>query len=205
MFAPTRPRIDYDKMLANPQAYKNMQLLIDLLPIILFFAVYFIYDSIYLATAVLMAAMGLQIAVQWIRHRTVSKMLLISGGAALLLGGATLVLRDPTFVQWKPTIANWAFALAFIAARYFGDKTLLQRMMGEAVELPQNVWRQLNWIWVANFALLGAANLYVVYNYSEPTWVKFKLASIIVSMALCLLITVAWIWRHLPEQPQNES
>lgn len=205
MFAPARSRTDYGKMFVSPQASKTMQLLIDLLPIILFFAVYFIYDSIYLATGVLMAAMGVQIAVQWIRHRTVSKMLLISGGAALLLGGATLILRNPTFVQWKPTVANWAFAVAFIAARYIGNKTLLERMMGEAVQLPQNVWRQLNWVWVANFALLGAANLYVVYNYSEATWVKFKLASIIVSTALCLLITIAWMWRHLPEQPQNES
>jgi intracellular septation protein len=78
-------------------------------------------------------------------------------------------------------------------------------MMGEAVELPVNVWRQLNWVWIANFVLLGAANLYVVYNYSEATWVKFKLASIIGSMLICFLITVAWIWKHLPEQPQKES
>ena len=182
-----------------------MQLLIDLFPIIVFFAVYFVFDSIYLATAVLMAAMGLQIGFQWIRHRKISKMLLISGGAALLLGGATLILRNPIFVQWKPTIANWAFALAFIGARYIGSKTLLERMMGDAVELPANVWRQLNWVWVANFVLLGAANLYVVYTYSEATWVRFKLASIIVSMVVCLLVTVAWIWRYLPEQPQKES
>lgn len=182
-----------------------MQLVVDLFPIILFFAVYSIYGSIYMATAALMVAMALQIAYQWLRHRKVSRMLLISGGAALLLGGATLILRNPIFVQWKPTIANWAFAIAFIGARYIGNKTLLERMMGEAVELPQNVWRQLNWVWVANFAALGAANLYVVYKYSEATWVRFKLASIIASTLLCFLVTIFWIWRHLPEQPQKES
>lgn len=182
-----------------------MQLFVDLLPIILFFAVYSIYGNIYLATATLMVAMAVQIAVQWVRHRKVSKMLLISGGAALLLGGATLILRNPIFVQWKPTIANWAFAIAFISTRYVGNKTLLERMMGDSIELPVNVWRQLNWVWIANFALLGAANLYVVYNYSEATWVKFKLASIIASTLFCFVITVAWIWRHLPEQAQKES
>jgi len=182
-----------------------MQLLVDLLPIILFFAVYSIYGNIYLATATLMAVMAAQIAIQWIRHRKISKMLLISGGAVLVLGGATLILRNPIFVQWKPTIANWAFAIAFIGARYVGDKTLLERMMGESIELPASVWRQLNWVWVANFALLGAANLYVVYHYSEAAWVKFKLYSIIASTLFCFVVTVAWIWKHLPEQPQKES
>jgi intracellular septation protein len=192
-------------MYGNFERILNMQLLTDLLPIILFFAVYSVYGSIYVATAVLMAMMAILIGVQWIRHRTVSRMLLISGGLVLLLGGATLILRRPIFVQWKPTIANWAFAVAFIGSRYIGDKTLLERAMGDAIDLPAHIWHQLNWVWVANFVLLGAANLYVVYNYSEPTWVKFKLASIIASIVFCLLITIARIWKYLPEQPQKES
>ena len=182
-----------------------MQLLVDLFPIILFFAVYSIYGSIYLATGALMAAMVLQIGLQWIRHRTVSKMLLISGGVALLFGGATLILRNPIFFQWKPTIANWLFAVAFVISRYFGKATLVEKMLGEAVELPKNVWHQLNWIWVANFALLGAANLYVVYNYSEQIWVRFKLISIIASSLLAFVVTILWIWKHVPDEPQEES
>ena len=182
-----------------------MQLFVDLLPVILFFAVYFLFDSIYLATGVLMAALGLQIAIQWLRHRKVSKMLLISGGAAILLGGATLILKNPIFVQWKPTIANWAFAAAFVASRYFGDKTLIERMLGEAMALPTPVWRQLNWMWSANFFVLGALNLYVVYNYSEPAWVRFKLISIIVFSILSMAMTALWIWRHMPEETPGES
>ena len=79
------------------------------------------------------------------------------------------------------------------------------RPLGDTIDLPDHIWHQLNWVWVANFVLLGAANLYVVYNYSEPTWVKFKLASIIASIVFCLLITIARIWKYLPEQPQKES
>lgn len=182
-----------------------MQLFVDLLPVILFFAVYFIYDSIYLATAALMAVLGIQIAIQWVRHRKVSKMLLISGGAAILLGGATLILQNPIFVQWKPTIANWAFAIVFVGSRYIGKKTLIERMLGESVELATPVWRQLNWMWSINFFVLGAANLYVVYNYSEETWVRFKLISIIVFSLISMVMTAVWIWRHMPEQQQNES
>jgi intracellular septation protein len=183
----------------------NMQLLVDLFPIILFFTVYMVNGSIYVATAALMGAMVLQIAVQWFRHRTVSKMLLISGAVVILFGGATLILRNPIFIQWKPTIANWLFAAAFAASRYIGKKTLIERMLGEAVEMPTAAWRQLNWIWIASFFLLGAINIYVIYNYSEATWVKFKLVSIIVFTVVSMLITAAWMWKHLPKETQNES
>ncbi|NNE35254.1 MAG: septation protein A [Rhodothermales bacterium] len=192
-------------MTPTPQAVSKMQLIVDLFPIILFFVVYSVYDSIYLATAALMGAMGVQIAIQWIKHRTVSKMLLISGGVVVLFGGATLVLREPIFIQWKPTIANWLFALAFLVSRYVGDKTLIQRMLGEAVELPVAAWRQLNWFWISSFTLLGAANIYVVYNYSEETWVRFKLASIIVFTLVSMIATAFWIWKYLPKETQSES
>lgn len=182
-----------------------MQLLVDLFPIILFFTVYTVFDSIYLATAALMGAMTLQIAVQWFRHRTVSKMLLISGVVVVLFGSATLILRNPIFIQWKPTIANWLFAVAFLVSRYIGEKTLIQRMLGEAVDLPITAWRQLNWVWIASFTILGAANVYVIYNYSEAAWVRFKLASIIVFTLVTLIITAIWIWKYLPEEQKNES
>jgi intracellular septation protein len=184
---------------------QSMQLLVDLFPIILFFTVYMVNGSIYLATAALMGAMVLQIAFQWFRHRTVSKMLLISGAVVILFGSATLILRNPIFIEWKPTIANWLFAAAFIGSRYLGEKTLIERMLGESVEMPKSAWRQLNWIWVVSFFLLGAINIYVVYNYSVATWVKFKLISIIVFTVVSMLITAAWIWKHLPKEPQNES
>lgn len=182
-----------------------MQLLVDLFPIILFFTVYTVNGSIYLATAALMAAMVVQIAYQWFRHHTVSKMLLISSAVVLIFGSATLILRNPLFIQWKPTIANWLFALAFLGSRYIGDKTLIERMLGEAVEMPKAAWRQLNWIWIASFFVLGAANIYVIYNYSEETWVRFKLASIIVFTIISMAITAAWIFKHLPKEQQNES
>ncbi|MDE0363654.1 MAG: septation protein IspZ, partial [Rhodospirillaceae bacterium] len=94
-----------------------MQALIDFLPIIVFFAVYQAAD-IYVATAALIVAMALQIGFQWLRTRTVNRMLLISGGLVFLFGGITLLFRNPIFIQWKPTVVNWLFAAGFLASRY---------------------------------------------------------------------------------------
>lgn len=187
-----------------------MQLLVDFLPIIVFFGVYKGYgafvsadDAMFAATAAIMVVMTLQISVQWLRTRTVNKMLLTSGLLVLVFGGITLAFRNALFIQWKPTILNWLFALAFIASRYIGGKTLIERLMGHAIELPAVVWRRLNLLWVGNFAVLGLVNIYVVYNFSETAWVNFKLYGMLGLTLLMALIQGIWIARYLPEEQQR--
>ena len=169
-----------------------MQAFIDFLPIIVFFVAYQMAD-IYTATAALIIAMTLQIGYQWLRDRKVNRMLLTSGILVLFFGGITLLVREPIFIQWKPTVVNWLFATAFLGSRYIGGKTLTERVMGQAVELDPPMWRQLNLMWVGNFAFLGAANLYVVYNFTEAVWVNFKLFGMLGFTVLMVVIQVIWI------------
>jgi len=181
-----------------------MQLVVDFLPVIVFFVAYKLY-GMYVATAAIMVAMTVQIAVQWIRKRTVNKMLLVSGILVLVFGSVTLALNNPIFFQWKPTIVNWLFAVAFLGSRYIGEKTLIQRMMEQAIELPAIMWRRLNLMWIGNFVVLGIANLYFVYNFSEEAWVNFKLYGMLGLTLLMALIQGVWIAHSMPEQEEPES
>lgn len=182
-----------------------MQLLIDFFPIIAFFVAYRMYDM-YVATAVLIAAMIVQIGYQWLRHRTVNKMLLISGGLAIVLGGVTLALRNPLFLQWKYTIVNWLFGAAFLGSMFIGTKTLTERMMGQALELAPAFWRQLNVMWVVYFFVLGAVNLFVAYRFDESTWVNFKLFGTLGFTIVMVIGQAIWISsrtsRSSPEKGQ---
>ncbi len=181
-----------------------MKLLFDFLPIIVFFVVFQLRD-IYAATAAIVVVMAVQIAVQWLRERKVNNMLLVSGTLVALFGGATLLLRDPIFIQWKPTIVYSLFAAAFLGSRYIGKRTLTERVMGEAISLPSAMWRQLNLIWVANFVVLGAANLYVVYNFSEAVWVNFKLFGTLGLTLITVIAQAVWIAARVPEHTQEEG
>jgi intracellular septation protein len=185
-----------------------MQLLIDFFPVIVFFAVYKL-AGMYAATAAIIVAMAVQMGVQWLRERKVSKMLLVSTVLVAALGGVTLLLRDPIFIQWKPTIVNWLFAFAFLGSQMIGDKNLTQRIMGHAIELEPGMWRQLNMIWVANFLVLGTANLFVVYNFDEATWVNFKLFGMLGLTLLTALGQAVWIASRTsgqePTREQEES
>ena len=169
-----------------------MQLLIDFFPIVVFFVVYKMADM-YWATAAIAVAMSLQMGVQWLRERKVSKMLLISTILVVTLGGVTILFRDPLFIQWKPTAVNWLFAAGFLGSGFIGKKNLTERLLGQAIELESTLWRQLNYIWVLNFTVLGAANLYVVYNFSEEAWVNFKLFGMLGLTLLTAIGQALWI------------
>jgi len=151
-----------------------MKFLFDLFPIVLFFIAYKMYD-IYVATAVAIGAAFVQTGLFWLKNRRFEKMHLITLAILVVFGGLTLILRDPVFIKWKPTVVNWLFGATFLGSRFIGDKTLVERMMSHAITAPVPVWQRLNWAWVLFFISMGILNIYVAFNFSEATWVNFKL------------------------------
>jgi len=150
-----------------------MQLLIEFLPILSFFVAYK-FSDVYVATGVMLVVLLVVVAIQWIKHRKVGPLLLVSAGIGLVFGGLTIWLRDQTFVQWKPTVVYWLLSLALVSGSLFTDKPIIQRLLDSTLPLPADAWRTLNTIWATGFALIGAVNLYVVYHYDLDTWVNFK-------------------------------
>jgi intracellular septation protein len=176
-----------------------MKFLFDLFPVILFFAAFQLWD-IYVATGVAIAASIVQIGWLALRRRKIDPMLWASLAIILVFGGLTLALRDKTFIQWKPTVLYWLFA-AVLAGGALAGRNLIKAMMSKQIQLPEPVWARLNWSWVAFFAAMGAANLYVAYNYSESAWVSFKLFG---GMGLMLLFVLAQglvLARYVEDKP----
>ncbi|MFT4243031.1 MAG: septation protein A [Acidovorax sp.] len=151
-----------------------MRILIDFLPILLFFGAYKFY-GIYVGTAVLMAAtvaqMGLIYAIDR-RLQTMHKATLV---LILLFGTLTLVLQDDRFIKWKPTVLYGAMALALAVALWALKKNFLKMLLGGQLALPDTVWTRLTVAWIAYCAFMSAINAYVVLNYSTEAWVDFKL------------------------------
>lgn len=177
-----------------------MQLLIDYVPIVIFFVAY-LYKDIYFATGILMAVMPLVLLLQWVTTRKLNKIYLASTALVLVLGSATLFYRNPTFVYWKPTVLNWAIAAVFLASQWIGEKPIVQRMLGTAAELSARQWVRLNQIWVAFFLLVGGINLYVAYTFSEDFWVKFKLFGMLGLTLLFVIVQSAWLMAATKKSP----
>ena len=151
-----------------------MKFLFDLFPVLLFF-IAFKFAGIYVATAVAIAATFGQIGWLKLRRRPVDTMLWVSLAIIVIFGGATLVLHDETFIKWKPTVLYWLFGAVLAGSTLLFRRNLIRKLMEEQITLPDRVWGQLNASWIGFFALMGAANLFVAYSFPTDTWVNFKL------------------------------
>ncbi len=86
--------------------------------------------GLYVATAVLMVAMLLLLAVDWLRNRRIPTMHALSTVLVLIFGAATLLLHNKLFIQWKPTVFFWLASLAFLGSFWIGERTLTERLLG---------------------------------------------------------------------------
>lgn len=216
-----------------------MKQLFDFFPILLFFVLYKFYldlpddlifginawvplmqltpgesgDAIYLATLAAILVTLVQVVLAAVIVRKIEKMPLITLAILIVFGGATLALKDPVFIQWKPTAINWLFALVFFASHFIGKKTLIQRMMGHAIEIEEpRVWVQLNLAWVGFFVVAGVANMIVApeidplgLQFSEDTWVDFKLFGLM-GMTIAFVVAQAfYLARYMPSTDEETS
>ena len=176
-----------------------MQALTEFAPLVAFVVAYWL-GGLYVATAVLMGAMLLLLAADWLRTRSVPPMHALSAVLVLVFGGATLALHDRVFIQWKPTVFFWLVSLAFVASSWIGKRTLTERLLGgalaegfgERLQVSAAQWRRLNLLWAAFYAFLGALNIVVLRNFSERAWVALKLVDFVL-MVLFLLAQVLWL------------
>jgi intracellular septation protein len=204
-----------------------MKLLFDLVPVILFFAVFkfagaqpdaaqafaaqylmfLVADGeitakqapILLATAVAILATLGQVLWLLLRRRHVDTMLWVSLVIIVVFGGATIYFHDEMFIKWKPTVLYWCFALALLGAQLLMRKNLIRSLMGKQMSLPDPVWDKLNLAWSAFFAAMGALNLYIAFNFPLELWVNFKMFGFIALMIAFVIAQTVYLSRYLKE------
>jgi len=155
-----------------------MKQIIDFLPVVAFFGVWLATGrDIYYATAALMGAAVIQLAVFKLKAWPIPGQVWFVFWAAMIFGTMTLVFRNPLFIQWRPTVVNWILALVIIGSRFVGRGNYVQRALGKVMVLPDRAWRALTYGWAGVFALSGTVNIWVAYTFSEDAWVYYKFVS----------------------------
>jgi intracellular septation protein len=207
-----------------------VKLLLDFLPIILFFVAFkwaeghpdlaagwgfehlgFLIQSgvvtpdvapVLLATLVVMVASGAQVSLLLAGGRRVDPMLWMSLALVVVLGAATVWFHSETFIKWKPTLLYWAMGSALLLGLWVWKRNFLQSLLGAQMKLPEAVWTKLNVAWALFFLAMGGLNLWVAYEFDTASWVNFKLFG---GMGLLVAFSVAqaiWVSRHLIEEPE---
>ena len=189
-----------------------MKQFLEFLPLLLFFAVYYLY-GIYPAT--LAAIIGSALVVGWglWRYRKLETVPLVTLVVILVMGGLTLYLQDPVFIMWKPTLVSWALTLVLLATQYFTSKTALERLLGEKLPLPPTTWRRVNLAWALFFFASGLLNLYVAFYFGtdldEETrtdiWVNFKVFGLTGLSLLFIIIQTVLLSKHIQTAEQKRQ
>jgi intracellular septation protein len=177
-----------------------MKLLFDYFPVILFFLAFKFY-GIYTATAVIIIATAVQVTWFWLQHHRIPGVHLLTFGIVVLFGGATLILHNPIFIKWKPTVVTWLLALLCCGLPIVTKtkRTFLQYLLDQKITLPAHVWIKLNWGWAFFFLVVGAVNLYVIYHYTTKVWVDFKVFGIIGATLVFSVLQSIYMTKYLKE------
>lgn len=180
-----------------------MKLLLDFFPILLFFVSYKLSD-IYTATAVLMAATTVQMALIYMRERSLQTMHKITLVLVLGFGALTLGLHDERFIKWKPTVLYSAMSLGLAFATWGLKKSPIKGLLGSQLELPDAVWTRLNIAWIVYCAFMALANAYVAQNFSTDEWMNFKLWGYVFPVTFILGQGI-YIARRMQKPPDEEA
>ncbi|MGK0409210.1 MAG: intracellular septation protein [Shewanella psychromarinicola] len=183
-----------------------MKQLLDFLPLVIFFAVYKLYD-IYAATAVLIAASAIQLVITYLLFKHIEKMLLATFAMITVFGSLTLFFHDDAFIKWKVTIVYALFAIGLIASQMMG-KPALKSMLGKEMKVDDKIWTQITWYWVSFFVVCGIANIYVAFSLPLEMWVNFKVFGLTALTLINTVVTVLYLYKHIQEdttQPNDDQ
>lgn len=179
-----------------------MQMLIDFLPLVLALVAYKL-KGIYAATVVLMMTLPLIPLGQKLLGKKVSQVHLWSAALVIVFGTATLLLRDPRFIMIKPTVLYIALAGVLLAVPRLSERSVLERAMGESIQMSAEDWRTLNGVWVAFFVFLGALNLWVAHSFDEATWFNFKVWGLTGLTLLFIVGQAVWMAPRIIETDEH--
>lgn len=171
---------------------------IDYGPIAVFFLVYAEWD-LFPATAAMLVATVVVLALSLALTRHVPTMALFTSAMVLVFGGLTLWLNDETYLKLQSTLISAIFSLALFGALAL-QRPLLRGLFGAALPVSDAGWRLLTLRCALFFAALAGLNEIIVRTQSTEIWVEFNVFG---STALGLAFALAqWplIKRHLVGQ-----
>lgn len=174
------------------------KLIVDFLPLIIFFAVFKFY-GIYWATAAAIIGTLAQMLYLKATKQTIQPMHWLGLIIVVVFGGLTIYLQDETFIKWKPTILYWAFAVILLVGRLLFKRNFLKSLLGSQLELPGHAWDVLAAMWIVFFGFMGALNIYIAYRFATPVWVNFKVWWSMGLLIVFSILQALYMSRYLTE------
>ena len=155
------------------EAPRWLQPAVDYGPLAVFFLAY-LGAGLMAATAAIVAASLVALALAWTIQRRVPLIPLLTAAVVAVFGGLTLWLQDETFIKMKPTIIQLLFAAVLLGGLLF-DRPLLKPLLGRMMPpMSDAAWSRFTLRYALFFIAMAALNEVVWRTQSTDLWVAFK-------------------------------
>lgn len=174
---------------------------LDLGPLLVFFVAFHWIkrsnpdDAMLIAAGIFAVAAVIALAIGWLKHKTVSGMLILSTVIIVVTAGLALASDNKIIFYMKPTIVNSLFGIAAIGGVLI-NKNVFRLMIGDAFRLPDPIWNKLAIRWGLFFFAMAALNEVIWRTQSEEFWVNFKVLGFFPLTILFTATQIPLIMRH---------
>ena len=161
---------------------------VDYSALVIFMAAFFLTGrDLAKATWFLVGGSAVALLVGLAVERRLAPLPAIAGGAALVFGGLSLFFHDPRLLKIKPTVMNSVFGAGLLIGQALG-KNPLKLVLGDAFDMPGEVWRRLTLNYAVFFFALAALNEAVWRTQTDAVWVLFRFPGL---MILTVIFSIA--------------
>jgi intracellular septation protein len=188
-------------MNGKPKLHPALKLVLDLGPLLVFFAANSRF-GIFAATGAFMAAIVIALAVAYALTRHLPVMPLVTAVVVVVFGTLTLVLHDELFIKVKPTIIYVLFGGVLLGGLAFG-KSLLGVVFDSVFHLTEEGWRKLTLRWALFFLALAVLNEIVWRTQTTDVWVSFKVFGVVPLTFLFAALQYPLLTKYAAPEPEQ--
>ncbi len=151
---------------------QGFKTLLEMGPLLLFFGVNYFY-GIFAGTAILVISTIISLVISWVIFKSIPMIAAFGCLAVVLFGSLTLIFDNEFFIKIKPTVVSLIIAGVLFSGKIIG-KNPLALVMQSSINLEEEGWKRLTWLWVIMFVLMALANEIAWRNLTTDQWVSFK-------------------------------
>lgn len=147
------------------------------------------------ATTVLVVMTNIGLAITYYYERKFPKKELYTAIIINVFGLATVFTGDSSFIKIKPTVFYLLLAIVLFGG-LVANKSLMKPILGGAIKMNDQAWKIFSKRWAYFFVFLALLNEVVWRNFSESTWVIFKVLGIVTLLFLFMMTQISFVSKN---------
>ena len=176
-----------------------MKALSDIIPLIVFFLTYKLYDLITATFALILATIVVCGVLYLLYKQKPSKMIIASTAIMLLMGSISAYTQNTEFIKMKPTILYIACALLLLIGMFF-KKLFIKAVFSNVFNLDNKQWLKISWYWIVLFCTSAMINEFTWRFISEQAWIYLKVGVMPIVLMVFISVQLYYYRAHIKHE-----